>query len=202
MHRRQGVTLTETLVVLGIIVVLGAITFRLSSPARAAAKEGVCAERLRQMHVGATLYQGDAGGESEFPDLLPGGTLRPYHDLTLVQPYLKVGREYFTCPATPPCARDKWWGTYIPTIEFPVPNPTPYDIGGLERQRERMKKLGGASPMIVCQIHESHRRLANPPRSRLVKPSFVIELVHSGAIRTGPRDYAHDLAQMLCEKKP
>jgi len=65
MRRERGFTLVELLVVLGIIVVLMAITIPALSSVRSSARSTQCASNLRQLGVGLIAYA--ANGNSSFP---------------------------------------------------------------------------------------------------------------------------------------
>ncbi len=55
MHRSKGFTLTEVLVVIGIICILASLGFFASAPSREAARQSSCANQLKQFYVVAQL---------------------------------------------------------------------------------------------------------------------------------------------------
>ena len=65
MKQKQGFTLIETLLVIGIISILTATLFPVLSQTRGRAKQTVCANNLRQIGIAITLYAQDSD------DLLP-----------------------------------------------------------------------------------------------------------------------------------
>lgn len=60
--RRQGFTLVEMLVVIGIIAVLGAILFPVYSQARENGRKANCLSNLRQIGQAVRMYSEDSGG--------------------------------------------------------------------------------------------------------------------------------------------
>lgn len=58
---RSGLTLIETILVLGVVALLGAIIFALLSPVRERTRQAVCASHLHQLGQALALYHADSG---------------------------------------------------------------------------------------------------------------------------------------------
>ncbi len=101
--RPPGFTLTELLVVLGIVAVLAAILFPVIASSRGKAQDATCVQNLRQLSQALTMYTGDNDGT--YPMGVEGIVInheveehnRIWGDLLL--PYLHAN----TVPACPIC---------------------------------------------------------------------------------------------------
>lgn len=94
-------TLTELLIVLGIIALLSAITFPVFRAARASAHKGVCLSNLRQVNLATQLYISDYNDTFMLVNADANHFNNPYRDRTWVQalmPYVKT-LGVFTCPS-------------------------------------------------------------------------------------------------------
>lgn len=98
----NGFSLIEVLVVIGIILVIVAITVPVYLNSKAVTKKAVCVSNMRQIYLGVQLYASDNGGIEQVP-------LR----LSTFQPYVRE-KALYRCPVedTIPADAD---GTY-PTI--------------------------------------------------------------------------------------
>ena len=84
---RFGFTIVEVLVVVGIIAVLGAIGFAVSSPMREKARQTSCASQLRQLHAAVMIYTTDVDAGEEVPGLGPLACRANWPEV--LQPYIK-----------------------------------------------------------------------------------------------------------------
>jgi prepilin-type N-terminal cleavage/methylation domain-containing protein/prepilin-type processing-associated H-X9-DG protein len=98
---RRGFTLVEMLVVVGIIVILIAITLPVLARARGAARKAKCAAHVRQCGLAVEMYAGD------HDDMLPmirhnldwqGPAIVPWHEA--IQPYTR-NTDIHRCPDAP-----------------------------------------------------------------------------------------------------
>ncbi len=62
MNRRSGLTLVETLIVVGIVLLLSAVAYPILSRSVLSAKESHGIHKMRQIHLAHMLYQADNGG--------------------------------------------------------------------------------------------------------------------------------------------
>lgn len=97
--RRSGFTIIELLVVIAIIAILAGILFPVMTKVRQTASKNTCANNVKQMTSGITLYKGDwdswyprGGGQDSFAD-------RSYDWQNVIWKYVKSD-AVFRCPAT------------------------------------------------------------------------------------------------------
>jgi prepilin-type N-terminal cleavage/methylation domain-containing protein/prepilin-type processing-associated H-X9-DG protein len=117
--RRRGrfaFTLIELLVVVAIISILAATLFPVFAQSKAAAKQSVCVNHLREVGLAGIMYAGD------FDDIYPpvttyerpinggGSWERPFD--TMIAPYVR-NENLFRCPmdtsSWPGLPKTKWW---------------------------------------------------------------------------------------------
>jgi len=84
--RRQGFTLVELLVVLGIIALLAGILWVVFAPAREKARQSVCISNLHQIGVALSLYRSDYDGQEAMQGV----------PMTASQLGLPVGVSFYT----------------------------------------------------------------------------------------------------------
>ena len=95
-RNRNGFTLVEILVVVGIIALLAAISLAVFARVKNSARTTSCQSNLRQIGLAMQLYTADARGlYPAYSDVPPNCT---WVDALL--PYVKSG-EIFNCPAAP-----------------------------------------------------------------------------------------------------
>ncbi|MEM1085825.1 MAG: prepilin-type N-terminal cleavage/methylation domain-containing protein [Verrucomicrobiota bacterium] len=99
--RRHGFTLTEMLVVLGIVAVLSAIAIPMIRSGIRASHKTACLSNLRQIGIGLEAYLQD---NNQTMPVLEAGRRSRSEDLpvldTLLEPYLET-TAVFRCPADP-----------------------------------------------------------------------------------------------------
>jgi len=94
--KRQGLTLTELLIVLVILAALGALIYPVLMNARETARQAVCLSNLKQIGIGLNLYLQDWGtGRCEIANFgLPPSLLHLF-------PHYVSSKEIFRCPNDP-----------------------------------------------------------------------------------------------------
>lgn len=124
MSASRAFTLTEILVVIGIIGLLAALAFPVLSAARLKSKETVTLSNLRQIYVQTSLYQSDHGGDGVFGNvyemgLPPGPQSNGVPMLGILLPPLMhpdaktIGRQYFPLFSEPEYdAMEPSWSAY------------------------------------------------------------------------------------------
>jgi prepilin-type N-terminal cleavage/methylation domain-containing protein len=145
---RKGFTLTEVVVVIGIILVLSAIGFSLSAPLRIKALESKSASQMKTIYQGVMLYSADTGSFDEIPGTgqIPlGFGASPY----VILPY-GVRHEDFFSPVTP----IEQHRHYVSTFYLPYTNlAIAYLRGNREDQLAEslltLKKEGDAFPILM-----------------------------------------------------
>ncbi|MFQ6130540.1 MAG: type II secretion system protein [Armatimonadota bacterium] len=104
--KRRGFTFMELLVVVGIIALLAAMLIPRLASARLKGWEASCADNLRQIGMGLSLYAGDYGA------LYPPAD----DDLSALHPRYLYQAEVFVCPGLPmtthPIGRDGLASSY------------------------------------------------------------------------------------------
>jgi len=63
---KQAFTVVELMVVIGIIIIVAAITFPIASSAKESAQRANCRSNLRQLHLATELYRADWAGDARF----------------------------------------------------------------------------------------------------------------------------------------
>jgi prepilin-type N-terminal cleavage/methylation domain-containing protein/prepilin-type processing-associated H-X9-DG protein len=118
MKRRNGFTLVELLVVIGIIAVLIGILLPALSKARTASTFTVCAERERQLVMAMQLYANENRGFFPRHDFGSGGNLWDVKtDLyDIFRQRYNILHKMFFCPDTDPALPVTLYKTYLPTF--------------------------------------------------------------------------------------
>lgn len=152
---KKGFTLTEVIVVIGIILVLSAIGFSLSAPLRIKALEAKSASQMRTIYQGVMLYSADTGSEGAIPgiDNVPIGFGNwPY----VVQLY-GVRRDDFFSPLEPRSANPNQFSTYmLPIVGLTSVILKPEEHGFLTPELDRLKLLGSRYPMMIETNFDFH----------------------------------------------
>ena len=99
MHGDRGFTLVETLVVIGIIVILVALLFPAIGAARHKALQASCSNNLRQIGMATLMYAGDYDSRLPFrsPECFWAWALTAYRHMWV--PYVR-NEQVLRCPAT------------------------------------------------------------------------------------------------------
>jgi prepilin-type N-terminal cleavage/methylation domain-containing protein/prepilin-type processing-associated H-X9-DG protein len=95
-ERRQGFTLVELLVVVGIIALLIGILFPVLSKAREHANRLKCASNLRSIGHAMTMY---LQHYRFYPAMVLAGGAEPAAWVPRLRPYLPAGKDVFLCPS-------------------------------------------------------------------------------------------------------
>lgn len=94
----KGFTLTEVLVVITIVAVIGAIVYPVFSGARRRASELTCSSNLHQLGLATLMYQADHGGGSTYGTTSAMG-LPPDGDA--ITAYAKLPHAIWKCAGAP-----------------------------------------------------------------------------------------------------
>jgi prepilin-type N-terminal cleavage/methylation domain-containing protein len=152
---KKGFTLTEVVVVIGIILVLSAIGFSLAAPIRIKALESKSASQMKTIYQGVMLYSADTGSEGAIPgiDNIPIGFGNwPY----VVQPY-GVRREDFFSPLEPRSENPNQFSTYmLPIVGLTSVILKPEEYGFLTPELDRFKVLGSRYPIMIDTNFDFH----------------------------------------------
>ncbi|MDK3161114.1 type II secretion system protein [Kamptonema cortianum] len=100
MTRRAAFTLTELLVVIGIIATIAALIFPVFASAKNQARHVAWMDSFHQVSLGTTIYMGDYDDRYMIPKFNYDEPVDPVHDRTWVQgllPYVRAF-ELFVCP--------------------------------------------------------------------------------------------------------
>jgi len=97
--KRNGFTLTETLVVIVIIATLAGIAYPITTSLVGNAREAACLQKLRSIGIGFQAYLQD--NNNRLPELAPGRTSKS-QDIPVIETVLMDyvgGEDAFHCPA-------------------------------------------------------------------------------------------------------
>lgn len=189
-QRRNAFTLVESLMVIGIIVVLASIAFVAGAPSREKARQAVCMSQLRQMYMAVMMYSSDSDAGEEIAGL---GFISnvPRYGIRVLSPYLKSESVKF-CPDLPSVVKAKLGSSYA---WLPAVPPEGAELLASESQMYSqiaswIRDWGPRFPMWVCHTHDTvyyQPREAHIDNS-LAQP-FVIEVSIDGSIHSGRRPY-------------
>lgn len=103
MVRRRAFTLTEILIVIGIIAILIGILLPTITRARAASNRVACAARLKDIGNVFRMYLNDSKDKlprvNTMPSVQPPPSGNPPSAVTVFEPYIKGGVEVWRCPS-------------------------------------------------------------------------------------------------------
>lgn len=183
MRTTKGFTLTELLIVIGIILVLSGTIYALLAPARVKAKETSCMSNLKQLYLAVSLYGQDNSDAHEFEEL-DGHVSLPRDYKPVLISYGAVEGNFF-CPELPvtPKASNLYSSYMFMNNEVERPS-TPMDNGGvipakLQAIRDIRKRATGKMPLIVCSVHDEFRfQKVDPPGT---KEPYLIYITTMGS---------------------
>ncbi len=100
---RRAFTLIELLVVIAIIAILAAILFPVFAKAREKARQSACSSNVKQISLGAKMYQHDYDERMPFgwisaPGYTGSNETGRLHHWDAITPYIK-SRQLWTCPS-------------------------------------------------------------------------------------------------------
>jgi prepilin-type N-terminal cleavage/methylation domain-containing protein len=119
MKRKAGLTMIELMVVIGIVLILIAITFPLINSSKASAHRTVCTSNLKQLHVGLSLYRSDWDGQERYGSISEMG-------LPIPRPVVGQYASDLLNAASLKChEHGKPWEQHLPEqyAYFPMPEP-------------------------------------------------------------------------------
>jgi prepilin-type N-terminal cleavage/methylation domain-containing protein len=186
MYRSKGFTLTEVLVVIGIICVLASLGFFASAPSREAARQTTCANQLKQFYVIAQLYAADYDHGSGYPEL-HGLAYMPSDGRNPVDQLKDYGmtRELLFCPSSSTVMRRHLGSSYLWPISSRPVNPD----GTMSKAREMMiareQQQGSKLSIVECHIHDELYYSFREDTDPLITPPFRIRLFVDGGIGRG-----------------
>lgn len=177
--RTRGVTLVEVLIVSGVLVVLAAVVFVLSRPARARGREVACISQLRQIHSAIALYDADNPpcdplsqhlGVNAWP-LIDGR-----HFLQLTPQALRY------CPETPDCAKRKLLTSYQLPLGVTFPIDTNHVV--FKQVERQVIAHGPDTALLRCFVHDELHHVAQSQdvSYKFYKPN-AIELLANGSAK-------------------
>lgn len=147
MKRKQGFTLLELLVTIGIIGILAAMILPALNSSRERAKQIACIGNLKQIGLALNMYLSDNRfimpycTMSRVPPTSEEENLASIVDVLL--PYTNNNRDVFCCPGDPNKERFKEEGT---SYEW----QSMWDINGMKADEKTLKIKGLNPPILVC----------------------------------------------------
>ena len=147
---RHAFTLVELLTILAILTLLAGIIFAMSAGPREKGRETMCSSNLHQIYLGLQLYSADYPGPEQMPGL---GDIKLLPRVPAILKYVP-SHDVFYCPNSTAAMKKKAWSTY--EINFLLLDPTqdPKIATYLDQWEAELKNLGGASPLVICNIHD------------------------------------------------
>ncbi len=167
--KKQGLTLTELLIVLVIMVALGALLYPALRNAREASRQTVCLSNLKQIGVALHLYLQDWGtGVCEIANFgLPSSLLHLY-------PHYVKDKGIFKCPSVWDRYRRTSPVSYLYQVwkgDGRIPNEPP-ELQGPPMYfcQEVKKRPGGLNdyPIVVDDNHMTREEMAYGPATWLI----------------------------------
>lgn len=177
MSRRQGFTLIEILIVLGVIAVLGSVVFVAAAPMREASRQTVCMSQLKQIYGALVIYSADWPGLT-FPNTEIARVPSP----RLIGDMLKDSRV-LKCPDWNQNLTGPRLTTYIWRVSADV--WTQNDLGTRLFLQELVDKQNRAAA-LKCFEHE--RSFYVPRETEIAAPfaqRFEIRLLFNGSVVKG-----------------
>lgn len=190
MYRKVAFTLTEILVVAGVLTFLAGFLFVIAGPARESARQARCISNLKQIFQALQMYASDSDAESLYPELRGISYMWTQEAKSA---YIKT-RDILFCPT----GLDKWRKTFGSTYIVPIFFSPVEKDGSVSVSRRLMiqkeKKFGARTAIIYCTIHDE---LIYAPGERGVAPEiaspFRIELRLDGSVWKGRRNSRREL---------
>jgi prepilin-type processing-associated H-X9-DG protein len=122
MRRRAGFTLTETVVVVAVLMILGGMTFPVLAQVREKARQANCAANLAQIGKAMHMYSQDWDGSTPpyaVKTVTPGLPLQNWLMLRSLAPYTR-GAAIWRCPSDPLTGQNRIgaytvhrWSSYV-----------------------------------------------------------------------------------------
>lgn len=190
----RGVTLTELLVAVSILLVVAGLIFALTPGPRESARQANCMQNLKQIYAALALYCADAGSPS---GALAAGAVC-FTCGGSILPYLN-NRACLHCPTAPPAIKARFFSTYVLKFNscpasLSSPLPRTFEPPADERTMEEI--LGPQQALATCTIHDE---LVYAPSESDIDPKlatpFRIHLRSDGSVFKGrdPHDNRHFL---------
>lgn len=196
--RQVGFTLTETLVVIGIIALLAAITLAVYPRTQVTAGVTACKQRLSQIHMALEMYKSDHPGYTPLHENVDFPA-EPMRRPDALLPYLK-SPDMLYCPICPPCAKKKLMSSYVFTV-LPEENSGLYKSAKAQFD-DWFESPESDYPVIHCLVHdELHFYPSERHLAELLNPPYVVWINSKGAIKSGRfnvfrgHDIAHECAK-------
>jgi prepilin-type N-terminal cleavage/methylation domain-containing protein len=149
--RSGGFTLVETIVALGIVALLTAITFGAFAPAREGGRRTVCVSNLNQFGKAFTMYAHDWDGQDARPGITWYGAGLPPGNSDSQQAFLKEYKLWNSpvqyCPDFRP---NEATGRLSTSYVVPV-----FGYSDAEGLQNLLARKGGDAPLMYCWWHYS-----------------------------------------------
>lgn len=189
--RNSGFKLYELMLVIGILLVLAALTFFILAPVREKARRTTCLQNLRQLAVAFTLYRQDWDGT----DSAEGIPLTPAQlGLPTLETIVDVPDRCGCLPKSYIANCELWWcpSRYADPLYEDRPNlATSYRVSFFTPRFARSISRNPAYPILACSFHNP---VAKGGVRNYLRVERVLGLSLDGSVRWWDRNMVNFIA--------